>query len=266
MDEDQVRIPRLQPPTGRVAALAAAVVYDPEDARRGAVGFPLHHRVDQFAEGDDAGRRVAASDHPAALHVAGDQIRQRPAACVLVFHAHRLAGAGRGRGVTAHPRLDARLLVGADEAGVRRQRLARPPPGVPVEDAAGFLGAALIAGIAPVLVLPGLERSAGEDAPRSAASGRRCCSDCAAGHAASAARRPAPAPGRPPAGGKRAYARVPFGRSGQSRRSPSVSARCTPNWDAARGAGPPPRCRAPAADAAVVSGIRQGLVETASLW
>src|SRR5215216_8200935 len=83
-------------------------------------------------EGRLAGGRLAAADHPASPHVPGRQVGQRPAPRVLVLDPLPLPRSGRGAGVEAPPRLDARLLVGAQHAVVRAQRLALPDPGVEV--------------------------------------------------------------------------------------------------------------------------------------
>lgn len=102
MDEDQGRIARLEALAGGSAAVAAAVIDDPEDARCRAIGLLGHHRRNQAVEGGDAGGWFTAPGDAAAPHVPGGEIGQRPAAGLLVFHAHRLAGAGRaGRAAPA---------------------------------------------------------------------------------------------------------------------------------------------------------------------
>lgn len=70
------------------------VVHDPEDARGGAVGLLPQHLGDEQAEGGEAGRRVAAADHPAAPHLPGGQGRQGPAR--VCSCSARIAWPGRG--------------------------------------------------------------------------------------------------------------------------------------------------------------------------
>jgi hypothetical protein len=70
------------------------------------------------------------------------------------------------------PGLDARLLVGADDAILGTEGLSPPSTGVKVEDHAGLLGEVRVAGEEPVLVPPGLDRVTVEDTPESATTDR----------------------------------------------------------------------------------------------
>ncbi len=129
---------------------------------------------------------------------------------------------------------------GADEAVARCQWCALPPAGVQVQDAAGLLGEARVAGIEPMLVLPGLERIGSEDAPDGARAHRRGVGvgrdqprqvgDAVTTERLVTLRRQLTGQrldhGDVPRGGKWVSARALVGRSGQSRPSPSVSARC----------------------------------------
>ena len=70
------------------------------------------------------------------------------------------------------PRLDARLLVGAEDVVLGAQGLALPAARVQVQDRPGFLDEAGVAREDPVLVLPGLDGIAVQDPPhRTAADG-----------------------------------------------------------------------------------------------
>jgi hypothetical protein len=67
------------------------------------------------AERLDAGGRFAAAEQAGVVDVPGGQIRQRAAALLLVLDAHAARPARRQGGVAAAARLDAGLLIGADD-------------------------------------------------------------------------------------------------------------------------------------------------------
>jgi len=99
-----------------------------------------HDLVNQQPERGDAGGGVAAADDAAAPHIPRREISQRPAPRILVPHPRRLLRVRWRRGMAPGPRLDAGLLVGAEDTIGRVQGLAVPPALIQVEDAPGFGG------------------------------------------------------------------------------------------------------------------------------
>src|SRR5207302_11184630 len=90
VDQDQVGV-ALSEAAGRLGALVrAAVVHDPEDARRRAVGLHGHHLVDQPGEGVDAGLGLAAAPGDAAPYVPCTQVLEGAAPLVVALHPARL--------------------------------------------------------------------------------------------------------------------------------------------------------------------------------
>jgi hypothetical protein len=114
--------------------VGAAVVDHPVPPLGRGVGLASHDLGDQPAERGDAGRRLAAAEQRGLVHVPRRQIRQRPAALVLVLDPHRARHPWGQARVAAAAGLDARLLVGAEDMLVVAERPAGEPPLVEVED------------------------------------------------------------------------------------------------------------------------------------
>src|SRR5215467_5907261 len=113
VDQDQVGV-ALAEAAGRLGALVrAAVVHDPEDARRRAVGLHGHNLVDQPGEGVDAGLGLAAAPGDAAANIPGAQVLESAAAFVVALDATRLARPGCHLPATSC--LYGGLLVGRDD-------------------------------------------------------------------------------------------------------------------------------------------------------
>ncbi len=71
--QDEGRVLRPEPLAGGLAAMAAAVIHDPEDPWRGAIRLLRYDLVDQPPEWADAGGRLAAPDDPTAPDIPGGQ-------------------------------------------------------------------------------------------------------------------------------------------------------------------------------------------------
>src|SRR4029450_11925043 len=103
-----------------------------------------------------AGRRLAAAEQAGLGHVPRRQVGPRPAPPGFVLAPHRARPPWWQGWVAAAACLDAGLLVGADDIGVRLQFLALEDPVVQVQDDPGFGGEVGIAGKDPGAVLPRL--------------------------------------------------------------------------------------------------------------
>ena len=144
-----------EPLDARLPAVDGGVVHDPEDAPGAAVGRSRHHVADKAVEVDDAGPWGACAEHLGAAHVPGRDVGERAAAAVFMLDAHGPARRGRGRRVGALPRLDAGLLVGAEDEVLLGQRPPLPAPLVEVEDGPRLVGERRVAGEHPAPVRPG---------------------------------------------------------------------------------------------------------------
>jgi len=122
VDQPQIGVGALQPFDGCLAAMGAAVVDDPKHPLSSGVGLGGHDLGDQPIERLDPSRRLAAAEQAGVVHVPGGQVGQRPAALVLVLHPHRSPSAHWQGGMAAAARLDAGLLVGADDVLAVAQR------------------------------------------------------------------------------------------------------------------------------------------------
>ena len=151
-----------------------AVVHDPEDPR--SPSGTRARSITCSTNRPNGSMPVLASQRPMtqpAPDVPGRQVLQGPAPLVLVLDPRRpRPGPGPSAGMAADARLDARLLVGADDAVSRVERLALPRARVQVEDPPGLLGELRVAREDPVLVPPRLDGVGVEDAPDGAAADR----------------------------------------------------------------------------------------------
>ena len=164
---DNSRPAPLQALHARLAAMRGAVVHDPEDPARGAVGFLAHNLVDQATEGCDAGPAFATAKELGALHVPGGEVGPGAPSSILMFDAHAPTWGRWQGGMAPPPCLDAGLLVGReDEVGVR-QRLSLPSTLVEVEDQARLRFEGRIAGKNPTAMGPGADGILREPTPQS---------------------------------------------------------------------------------------------------
>ena len=165
VNEHEVRPAGLQALTGPVAAMRGPVVHDPEDAASRPIGGLTHDLGDQALKGRDAGGEFAAAKHFRAVHVPGRQICPCSRPFVLVLHEHGPARRGRQRGMDAPARLNAGLLVGAQDVFTSAHGVPLPPSFVEIQDAASFGGKVPIAWKDPAAMPPGLQGILTEPAP-----------------------------------------------------------------------------------------------------
>ena len=123
---------------GALAAVAAAVVHDPEHAAGRGVGLGGHDLFDESTEGFDPGGGFAAAEDAGVVDVPGSEVREGATAVVFVLDARISCGGGAEAGVAADAGLDRGLLVGGDHEVAFAQRSALPGAGVEVERPAGF--------------------------------------------------------------------------------------------------------------------------------
>ena len=100
---------------------------------------------DEPIEGRDPALLLAATDHARLVHIERSQVGERAAPLVLVLDQRRPSSPGRDRWVDPRPRLDRRLLVGAERVLVWAERLALEDALVEVEYDARLLGEAWVA-------------------------------------------------------------------------------------------------------------------------
>lgn len=92
-----------------------SVVHDPENAPGRGVRLSAHDLVHERGERLYPGGRLAPAHHPRVVDIVGGQVGQGAVPVVFALGPHRPAGARRERQVEAHPGLDARFLVGAED-------------------------------------------------------------------------------------------------------------------------------------------------------
>lgn len=146
-------------------AVDGGVVQDPEDAPGAVVGGSGHHVADEAVEVDDAGAWRAGAEDLGAAHVPRGDVGERAAPFVLVFDAKGPVRRGRTRGMDASARLNARLLVGAEDKVPVAEGLSLPAPLVEVEYGRGLLGEARIPRKHPAAVRPRLDGVLVQPAP-----------------------------------------------------------------------------------------------------
>ena len=113
-----------------------------------------HHLTNQPTEGSDAGLAFAAAEDPGSVDVPSGQIGPGSLAHVLVLDTHWPAWLRGQAAMLATARLNAGLLVGADDEVVRPQPLALPDAFVEVENTARLVGEEGVPGEDPAAVVP----------------------------------------------------------------------------------------------------------------
>ena len=157
VNHDRVAVGGGEPISRSLAPMRAAIVDDPEDAVRRAVGLGPHHLVDQAAEGQNAGGRFEASKELGSVDIPCCEVSQGAAALVLVLNAHGPSRPDGSGGMAAHAGLDRCLLVGADYVLADLQALAFELASVEVEDPTSLGGEVGIARENPAPVPPGAD-------------------------------------------------------------------------------------------------------------
>jgi hypothetical protein len=131
-----------------------AVVDDPEDPSRLAVGALLHGLRDQAIEACDAVLAFAATEQAEAVDIESGEVSPGAESPVLVLDSQGSPGLGLERWVHPGAGLDAGLLVGGDHEFVRAQPATFPDSVVEIEDPPGLLFEIRIAREDPTPVLP----------------------------------------------------------------------------------------------------------------
>jgi len=155
--------------SGPAAAMGGAIVCNEENAMRRAIRFPRHDLSDQALERSDAGFALAPAEQLGAVHVPGREVGQRPGTCVFMLNVYRAPFGGRQRTVFAAPRLDAGLLVSAENVIARPKCSTFPTAVVKIEDAARFAVELWIAREDPGAMTPGPQRILAQPAPEGSA-------------------------------------------------------------------------------------------------
>ncbi len=163
--QDEVGPDRGGPAGGALAAVAAAVVHDPEDPAGRGVGLLGHDLGGEPAERFDAGGGLAAAEDFGAVDVPGGQVLQRPATAVFELDPAGAAGRGGQGGVAAQAGLDGGLLVGGDHVVASAERLAFPFSRVQVQHAGGLGLEVRVAGEDPRPDPPRLDGILGQPPP-----------------------------------------------------------------------------------------------------
>ena len=145
-----------------------AVIDDPEDAIGRAIRLAHHHFRHQPAERHNAYLGLTATHYVTPADVPGGQVLQRAASFIFELDSLRPSRSWSRARVAAAPSLDACLLVSTNDVILGAQRLALPLACVEIEDDSGLLRETGVAGEDPVLVPPGFDRIAVEDAPNGA--------------------------------------------------------------------------------------------------
>lgn len=96
VDEHKIGESRLEASDGRLAAVRGAIVHDPKDVARIAVGSGSHDLRDEAVEGLDAGSFLATAEDLWAVYLERSHIGPGATASILVFDRCSLSGA-RGR-------------------------------------------------------------------------------------------------------------------------------------------------------------------------
>jgi hypothetical protein len=124
----------LQPCLRSDATMRGAIVHDPEHSRGRAIGFLAHDLRHQAAEGRDACRALTPPEHLGPVHIPDREVGPGATARVLMLDPHRTARRGGLRRVATHARLNARLLVRAEDVLSAAQGPALPAAGVQIQN------------------------------------------------------------------------------------------------------------------------------------
>ena len=180
MHQDDARIDFHQTVASRFAAVGRAIIYNPEQPLRRAVGLLREDLDYQSTKRFDAGRCFATSHDVSTTNIPGRQILQRSASLVFALYPRCPARPRSQRGMDANACLNARLLVGPDDKVLVFQGFSLPMPRVQVKDRPGLCQELRVSRKDPVLVLPGLDGVLVQDPPYRAAADclaqRRLCS------------------------------------------------------------------------------------------
>jgi len=155
VDEYEVGKTSAESSRGGGATVCGAVVDDPEDPSRLAVGALAHGLGDQAIEAGDAVLSFAAAEEAESVDIESGEVSPGAKSPVLVLDSHGPPGLGLERRVLPGAGLDAGLLVGADHELVRAQPAALPDSVVEIEDPPGLLLEIRVAREDPTPVLPG---------------------------------------------------------------------------------------------------------------
>lgn len=137
----------------------------PRTAPGRAVGLTAHDLVHESQETVNAGRLLAPSKDTCPADVPGGEVGPRARTLVLVLDAHDTAGSGRQGSVYALARLDARLLVGRENAVGGPEAPTFPEPRVEIEHTSRLPFEIRVAREDPSAMRPGPSRIFREPAP-----------------------------------------------------------------------------------------------------
>ena len=152
------RISLTQSLDSSLPAMYGTVVYNPEDATGIVVGWSRHHLFDQTVKRRDAIDRLAPAKHSGVVDIQCAEINPSPTAFVSILDAASTAGLTRLSWMEAAPRLDARLLVSADDEFIRFQGLVFPLAAIQIQKPACLFTKVWILGKDPTPVIPRPDR------------------------------------------------------------------------------------------------------------
>lgn len=157
VNQDKIGMASPEPLGSRRSSVSRTIIHDPEDPSSVAVGSPLHGLVHKPIERSDPVFRFAATEKFCPMNVPGRQVGPSAESAIFMLDSHsgtRPRGQG---GVFPASRLDARLLVGAEDELIWAQPAALPMAVIEVENTAGFLSEVGVAGEYPATMLPGTD-------------------------------------------------------------------------------------------------------------
>lgn len=157
MDQDQVWIGQREPLAGGLPTMGRPVVHHPEDPPARAVGFLVHHLVNESPKRLDPGVRFTASPNVSTADIPPRQVLQRAATLVLECDVGRPPWSWRQAWMAPDTGLDTGLLIGTNTVILGAKRLTLPYSRVQIQDPPSLVGEERITGKNPVLVLPGFE-------------------------------------------------------------------------------------------------------------
>ena len=154
MNKHQVGIFGL-PPSGCLGTpMRRAVVADPENPTRPAIGPLSHHLVDKTVKGRDSILGFAAAEEFGTVNVQSGQIGPRSQPFVFVLDLHGLTGLRGQRFGFSGARLNAGLFIRRDDELVGAQFTALPEALVQIQNASGLGRKLWVSRKDPAAVLP----------------------------------------------------------------------------------------------------------------
>lgn len=156
----------LQAPDAGLSAVRGAIVHDPEHSRSGSIGLLFHHLRDQTLERANPCLSFTAPEDPGPTHIPSGKIGPRSAALIFVLDAHGAVDRGGQGGVNAPASLNARLLIGGQNAIGLAQGFALPLRLIQVQYSAGFELESRITRENPGAMSPGSNGIVAEPAPQ----------------------------------------------------------------------------------------------------